>query len=90
MFVLGKPFKPSLMFMGKARAYSIGAPERLSSLVGKKAQYSGLLGLFISYKEKSFITLSPGLIDHQNPVERAVVTVLTDNTFETSALVEMD
>ncbi len=32
VFVTGKPFKPSLMFAGKAGAYLIEAPFRCSTL----------------------------------------------------------
>ncbi len=32
VFVPGKPFKPSLMFAGKARAYLSEAPSRCSTL----------------------------------------------------------
>ncbi len=32
VFVLGKPFQPSLEFEGKARAYASEAPFRLSTV----------------------------------------------------------
>ncbi len=40
MFVPGKPFQPSLMFVGKPGAYPSGAPQVLQSRLG----YKGLPG----------------------------------------------
>jgi hypothetical protein len=66
-FVHGKPFHPSLMFAGKARAYPSEAP-RLHSRVGSWAshkhkirpervgrdKYSSLIQTFVTYKRKMF------------------------------------
>ncbi len=44
MFVPGKPFQPSQMFAGKARAYPSEAPFKVG----------------VNYRQKSVITLAPG------------------------------
>ncbi len=75
MLVTGKPFQPSLIFVGKARSlkYS-GAPERCFSQIGfglihfhfswlerlARDKRSSLLQTFVNYVCKIFITLWPG------------------------------
>ncbi len=74
MFVHGKPFQPSLLFVGKAKSLPYGgAPERFFNRVGScftKRHYirlerllmdkhSSLLRTFVNYGRKFFITLEP-------------------------------
>jgi hypothetical protein len=56
LFVLGKPFQPSLMFASKGGAYPIdlkGAP------LLDWNKHSSLFGSFVSYKEKKFDAYDP-------------------------------
>ncbi len=72
MFVNGKPFQPSLMFVGKAGAYPIEEPFRCctlgqaSGLAHKQEtrlerltrdKHSNLLRNFINHRQKGFIAL---------------------------------
>ncbi len=72
---LAKPFQPSVMFVGKARAYMSKALFRCSTLwqapglthkhqtrlaILAKDKHSSLLRKFVNYRQKSFITLGPG------------------------------
>jgi len=75
MFVPGKPFKPSLMFVGQAGAYPSEAPFSFFTRVGSglthkhltrleklaEDKHSRLLHKFVNYGQKSFITLGPRL-----------------------------
>jgi len=74
VFVLGKPFEPSLLFASKARSVSKSrAPERCSTCVGLglKLQtarlerpaidkHFSLLRKFVNFGRKKCITLAPG------------------------------
>ncbi len=75
MFVSGKPFQPSLEFVGKARSLSqSGAPERLLNRVGSglthkdktrlerlaRDKHSSLLRKSINYGCNKFFILPPG------------------------------
>ncbi len=71
MFIPGKPFHPSLMFAGKARSLPKSEmPDRRSTQVGSgqpernvesagRDRHSYSSGPFVSYKEKSFMPLTP-------------------------------
>ena len=72
MFVPGKPFQPSLMNADKAKAYLSEAPFRCSTpgltcnhytRLEKLARdkHSSLLQKSVIYRQKSFITLGPGV-----------------------------
>ncbi len=76
VFVPGKPFRPSLMFMGKARdVLQTAAPERCFALVGSglpNKHYtwleklatdnsSSLIRKFVTYGRKKFDNIGPWL-----------------------------
>ncbi len=76
MFVLGKPFKPSLIFVGEARSLPLsGAPERYFTQVASGLsckhqtrlerlamdKHSSLLRKSVNYGRKSFIVQPPGV-----------------------------
>jgi len=75
VFVPGKPFQPSLMFVSKAGAYLNEAPLRCSTLGcapslthqhetklerPARDKHSSLLDTFVNYRCKRFMTLGPG------------------------------
>ena len=77
MFVSGKLSKPSLMLVGKARAYPRGQHlKRCSTWVGSSLnhkhltkleklatnKHSSLLRKSVNYRQKGFITLAPNMI----------------------------
>ncbi len=74
MFVPGKPFRPSLMFVGKAKAYARVEQLKCTSLVlGPGLSYkhwtrlerlvrdkhSSLLRKFVNYDRKEFYNIGP-------------------------------
>ncbi len=70
MFVIGKPFQPSLMIVRKAGAYLSETPFRHSTQrqapavptnnrLGWKAFYSSLLQKFVTYGCKKFYNIGP-------------------------------
>ena len=94
MFVPGKPFQPSLMFVVKARSLPLsGTPERHftwlgSGLTHKQSRlekldreiHFSLLRKSVSYGQKSFITSTPGRSSHDS-VQRPCQT----HSFHTDA-----
>jgi hypothetical protein len=62
MFVPGKPFQPSLIFLGKAGAYSSEAPISwlltMLKMFARKKQ-SNFLQAFINYGRKKFYKIEP-------------------------------
>ncbi len=75
MFVLGKPFQPSLMFIVNSRGLSYsGAPERCFTWVGSgltckhvtrlerlaRDKHSRLLRKYVNYVRKKFYSTGPG------------------------------
>ncbi len=74
MFAPGKPFQPSLLFVGKARSLPLsGAPERCFTWVGSwlickhytilerlsRDEHSILLQKFVTYGYKKFYNIGP-------------------------------
>ncbi len=68
MFVLGRPFQPNIMFVGKARSLPLsGAPERYSPAILAnirldriaRNEYSSLLQTFVNYDRKKFYNTRP-------------------------------
>ncbi len=60
MFVPGKPFRPSLMSVGKAGSLAKGkAPERCFTRLAR-AHHSSLLRTFVNYGRKKFYKFGPG------------------------------
>ncbi len=73
MFLLDKPFQPSLMFAGMAGAYKSEVPFRCSTSLGKDKHVS-LLRKFVNYGRKKLITMTLGV----NDIKRFFVADILD------------